>query len=128
MIIGIGIDLVDIDRLERLLDRHGSRFASRIFTEGEIAYCESHNRRGEGYAARFAAKEAARKAFGAATSIAGLGWRDVEIISSGEGAPHLELHGRARALARQLGVTRVHVSLTHATNQAIAEVILEKSE
>jgi phosphopantetheine--protein transferase-like protein len=69
---------------------------------GRDPYCEARYRRGEGYAARFAAKEAARKALGAATSIAALGWRDVEIISSGEGAPHLELHGRARALARQL--------------------------
>src|SRR5262245_19032113 len=98
MIIGIGIDIVDIPRLERTLAQHGERFLNRIYTPREIAYCEIVVRKIERYATRFAAKEAARKALGAVASISTLGWRDVEIIPSSEGAPQLEFHGRAAEL------------------------------
>lgn len=125
MIIGIGVDIVDIDRIEHSLLEHGTRFRNRIFTAGEITYCEAHLRSGERYAARFAAKEATRKAFGAVASITRLSWQDVEIVSSNEGAPHLHLHGATADLARKLGVVRSHVSLSHATSQAIAMVVLE---
>jgi holo-[acyl-carrier protein] synthase len=125
MIIGIGVDIVDIDRIEKSLLEFGERFRHRIFTPGEIAYCEAHLRAGERYAARFAAKEAARKAFGAVTSIRRLSWQDVEIISSKEGAPHLRFNGAAAELADELGVTSSHVSLSHAINQAVAFVVLE---
>ena len=125
MIIGIGIDIVEISRLERTLAQFGDRFRERIFTPREIAYCETVSRRTERYATRFAAKEAARKALGAATPVSALAWHDVEIISSSEGAPHLEFHGRAAELIESLKVSRGHVSLTHAKEQAIACVILE---
>jgi holo-[acyl-carrier protein] synthase len=126
MIVGIGVDIVDISRLERAIGAHGERFINRVFTAGEIAYCEQLARRGERYATRFAAKEAARKAIGAATPVRALAWHDVEIISSTEGAPQLQFHGRAAELVKELGVTRAHVSLSHGADQAIAFVILEK--
>jgi len=125
MIIGIGIDIVEIDRVARSLKEHGARFRDRIFTLGEIAYCEQFSIREERYAARFAAKEDARKALGAAVPVRALSWHDVEIISSPEGAPHLQFHGQAAALIGQLGVNRSHVSLSHAVDRAIAFVILE---
>lgn len=126
MIIGIGVDLVEIDRVAKSLREHGTRFRDRIFTLGEIAYCEQFAIREERYAARFAAKEAARKAIGAAVPVKALSWHDVEIISSPEGAPHLEFYGRAAELVGQLGVNRSHVSLSHAIDRAIAFVILER--
>ena len=125
MVIGIGVDIVDISRLERALDQHGERFRDRVFTPCEIAYCEIVARRAERYATRFAAKEAARKAIGAATPVRALAWRDVEIISSTEGAPQLKFHGRAAELIKQLKVTRSHVSLSHGMEQSIAFVVLE---
>jgi holo-[acyl-carrier protein] synthase len=125
MIVGIGIDIVDISRLERALKQHGERFRDRIFTTREITYCEVVTHKAERYATRFAAKEAARKAIGAAIAVTALAWRDVEIISSTEGAPQLEFHGRAAELAGRLKVTRTHVSLSHAMEQAIAVVVLE---
>lgn len=126
MIIGIGVDIIEISRLERALAAHGERFRDRVFTRGEIEYCERLVRKGERYATRFAAKEAARKAIGAATPVIALSWHDVEIISSPEGAPQLEFHGRAAELVKELGVARAHVSLSHATDMAIAYVVLEK--
>jgi holo-[acyl-carrier protein] synthase len=126
MIIGIGIDIVEIDRIERSLERLGDRFRDRIFTPGEIEYCSRYARAGERYAVRFAAKEAARKALGAATPIIALSWHDVEVISSAEGAPGLRLNGRAAELARDLGIDTLHVSLSHADDRAVAFVVLER--
>ncbi len=125
MIVGIGVDIIEISRIEKSLGQYGGRFRDRVFTPGEIAYCELYHRKGERYAARFAAKEAARKAIGAATPVRALSWHDVEIISSTEGAPQLEFHGRASVLIDQLKVTRFHVSLSHADDHAIAFVVLE---
>jgi len=125
MIIGIGTDIVDIQRIEKSLAEFGDRFRERIFTPEEIRYSESHLRSGEKYAARFAAKEAARKAFGAAASILGIAWKDVEVFSAAEGAPQLRFHGAALDLAIRLSVCRAHVSLSHANEQSVAVVILE---
>ena len=121
MIIGIGIDIIELRRIERALSL---RFIERVFTPREIAYCEIA-RRIEKYAARFAAKEAARKAIGAATPVTALSWQDVEVLSSAEGAPELVFHGRAAELIKKLQVTRAHVSMSHSTDNAIAQVILE---
>jgi holo-[acyl-carrier protein] synthase len=126
MIIGIGVDIIEIARLEQAISRHGERFISRVFTPREAAYCEATARRAERYATRFAAKEAARKAIGAATPLKALAWHDVEIISSTEGAPQLEFHGHAAELMAALAITRAHVSLSHSAEQAIAFVILER--
>ena len=121
MIIGIGIDIIEIYRIKRALS---ARFIERVFTPREIAYCEQ-SRRVEKYAARFAAKEAARKAIGAATPVTALSWQDVEVVSSPEGAPQLVFHGRAAELLQMLQVTRTHVSLSHSMDNAIAQVLLE---
>jgi holo-[acyl-carrier protein] synthase len=125
MIAGVGVDIVDISRLERAIQAHGDRFVSRVFTRREVEYCELVARKAERYATRFAAKEAARKALGAATPITALSWHDVEIISSTEGAPQLQFHGRAAEIAQELKITRAHVSLSHAQEQAVAFVVLE---
>jgi holo-[acyl-carrier protein] synthase len=126
MVVGIGVDIIEIERLENAFAQpHGERLRKRIFTEQEIAYCEQTARKGERYATRFAAKEAARKALGAATPVTALAWHEVEIISSSEGAPQLEFHGRAAELAKRLKITRSHVSLSHGALQAIAFVVLE---
>lgn len=127
MVLGIGVDIIEITRLEKALAQaHGERLRRRIFTDQEIAYCEQTARKSERYATRFAAKEAARKAFGAATPVTALGWHEIEIISSTEGAPQLELHGRAAELAKQLRLSHAHVSLSHGNDQAIALVVLER--
>ncbi|MBO0798616.1 MAG: holo-ACP synthase [Blastocatellia bacterium] len=126
MIVGIGVDIVEISRLERALAQHGGRFRDRVFTPREIAFCEIVARSAERYATRFAAKEAARKAIGAATPVAALAWHDIEIISSTEGAPKLEFHGRAAELSALLKVTRAHVSLSHERQHAVAFVVLER--
>ena len=125
MIIGIGTDIVENHRIERSLTELGDRFRERIFTPDEIAYCEAYARPAERYAARFAAKEAARKAFGAAVSITGLGWRDVEIISSNDGAPQLRFHDAAAAMSERLKISRAHVSISHEYGHSVAFVVLE---
>ncbi len=126
MIIGIGVDIVEIGRIERAIEAHGDRLRDRIFTSGEIAYCQLTARRGERFATRFAAKEAARKALGAAVPLTALSWHDIEVVASDEGAPQLQFHGRAADLSSRLGVNRAHVSLSHSQDQAIAFVIIEK--
>lgn len=124
--VGIGVDIIEIPRLERALAEHGDRLRKRVFTPGEIAYCLGDGRSAERFAARFAAKEAARKALGASTPLEALGWREVEIISSPEGAPHLEFHGRAAEVVQSLGITRAHLSLSHGREHAVAMVVLER--
>jgi len=125
MIAGVGVDIVEISRLERAIGEYRDRFVNRVFTEREIEYCERVARKAERYATRFAAKEAARKALGAATPIAALSWHDVEIISSTEGAPQLQFHGRAAELVEKLKIVRAHISLSHEQDQAVAFVVLE---
>lgn len=124
MIIGIGIDLVEISRLEEVFARRGERFCARVFTEGEVGYCESLGSKLASYAARFAAKEAVMKALGTGWS-EGVGWKDIEVVSEPGGPPAIELHRRARDRMREIGATKVHVSLTHSGNLAIAQVVLE---
>jgi len=124
MIVAIGIDLVEISRIEEVFARRGDRFRARVFTEGEISYCERRASKLASYAARFAAKEAAMKALGTGWSD-GVGWMDVEVVSEQTGAPVLQLHGRALERLREIGAKKAHVSLTHSGNLAIAEVLLE---
>ena len=127
MVVGIGVDIIEIERLQQALAQpHGERLRQRLFTAQEIAYCEQLARSEERYATRFAAKEAARKAFGAATPLKALGWHEVEVLASSEGAPQLAFHGRAAELVEELRITRAHVSLSHAHQQAIAFVVLER--
>lgn len=124
MIIGIGIDLVEVERVRRLLARHPRRGLKRLFTEAEVGYCAGSRNRYESLAARFAAKEALFKALG--TGLAGgCAWRDVEVVVGATGAPSIALDGVTRRLAEQLGVGRIHLSLTHTGGLAGAYVVLE---
>lgn len=123
MIVGIGTDLAEVDRIAAALAEYGERFERRVFTNQEIAYCRRNPRRmAERYAARFAAKEAFSKALGTGMRV-GVFWRDIEVRRALGGRPVLELHGRARELASGM---RSHLSLTHTDATAMAVVILEQ--
>jgi holo-[acyl-carrier protein] synthase len=124
MIVGLGIDLVETERVERILARHGERFERRVFTGAELAECGRRADRIHSLAARFAAKEACLKALGTGWS-QGLGFADVEVVCTSDGAPTLRLAGRAAERARELGVEVTHVSLTHQPRTAAAVVVLE---
>lgn len=124
MIVGLGADIAEVDRIEAAIARHGRAFLERVFTPQEIAYCERHRARGERYAARFAAKEATMKALGTGWS-RGVRWVDIEVTRLAGGRPTIELHGAARQHAERMGVSRILVSLTHSGNIAFAEVIFE---
>lgn len=127
MILGTGVDIVETVRIEQALERHGERFSKRIYTLAETAYCEKFKNRAERYAARFAAKEAAFKALGTGWRD-GVRWLDVEITHLPSGKPELVLRGRAEELARQLGVRRAEVSISHADRYAVAQVILDSDD
>lgn len=124
MIIGIGIDVIQNERIAEALDRFGDRFANRIFTKDEIAYCTSCANPKIHFAARWAAKEAAFKALGTGWS-KGVRWRDIEIQRLASGQPELHLYGEALNLAERLGTTHFFVSLTHDQLVSAAVVILE---
>jgi len=126
MIVGIGIDLIEIERLETVLGRRGDRFRARVFTDGEISYCERRAGAAKfaSYAARFAAKEAVMKALGTGWS-GGIGWKDVEVVCELSGAPSIQLHGRALQRMREIGASRVYLSLSHSGDLAVAQVVLE---
>lgn len=125
MILGIGIDLVDIERFVRFHQRFGARGLRRLFTAGEIDYCLGHAATPSSLAARFAAKEAFYKALGTGKADGGL-WTDVEVVRLRNGAPALRLHGRAARNARERGARRLHLSLTHGATIAVAQVVLER--
>jgi len=124
VIVGTGVDIVEIERMAGILERHGDRFCRRVFTPTEIEYCRNSARPSESFAARFAAKEAALKALG-------VGWQrgtrftDVHVSNDDLGAPHIELHGRAHEISRELGIQRMHITISHDHNYAVAQVIAE---
>jgi len=124
MIVGLGLDIAEIDRIEAAITRHGAPFLERLFTPAEVSYCESHKNRFERYAARFAAKEAAMKALGTGWSH-GVRWRDIEVTREPSGKPTLSLAGAAREIAARLGVKNISLSITHSGNLALAQVIFE---
>lgn len=121
-IIGIGVDIVEISRIEGLLARHGDRFTARVFVAGEQAYCGPQREPARGYAARFAAKEAVSKALGTGIGQR-LGWLDIEVAREASGKPLLRLAGPGKELADELGVTELHLSLSHSDHYAVAQVI-----
>ena len=124
MIVGTGIDIVEVPRVGAAIERFGGRFLQRIFTEGEIRYCESKANRVERLAARFAAKEAAMKALGTGWN-RGVTWRDIEVRRQPGGRPTVTFSGKAAEFAAGLGMTRAALSLSHTPAEAIAQVILE---
>ena len=125
MIISIGIDIIEVARIREVLLR-SPRFRDRVFTAAERAYCDSRGvAAAQHYAARFAAKEAALKALQTGWR-GGIGWQDVEISSLESGAPILTFHGLVRELFEKSGATAAHLSLSHTSEHAIAQVVLEK--
>ena len=121
-IIGLGLDATDIDRIAETIERYGERFLRRIFTEGEVAYCQRRRSPAIHFAGRFAAKEAAMKALGTGHS-QGVLWRDVEVVRRG-GPPQLALHGGAARRLAAIGGTRTLVTITHSDELALAEVMI----
>jgi len=124
MIVGLGVDITEVDRIAQAIARHGRAFLERIFTPDEIAYCERHRNSAERYAGRFAAKEAAMKALGTGWR-RGVRWVDVEVRRNAGGKPSLVLHGVAREFAEKLGVRHIALTITHSGNTALAQVIFE---
>lgn len=127
MIVSIGIDIVEVYRIRETISRT-PRFVERVFTAREREYCEAKGAAAaQSYAARFAAKEAFLKAL--KTGWRGkITWHDIEIISGETGVPTLEIKGEASAIMRNLGANRIHISLSHTTEHAVAQVILEKQQ
>jgi holo-[acyl-carrier protein] synthase len=124
MIVGTGVDIVETRRIEEAFGRHGERFARRLFTPGEIAYCRKFKNQAERFAARFAAKEATFKALGTGWR-EGVRWREVEVTHLSSGKPVIRLSGRALELAGRLRVARTSISMSHSDRYAVAQVIFE---
>jgi len=124
MIIGSGIDLAEIGRIQQSIDRYGERFLNRIYTPAEQAYCLSKRNSAESFAARFAAKEAAAKALGTGISH-GVGWLEIEVVRKRGGRPEVQFYGRAAEIAQHLGVAHAALSITHTSSLAMASVLLE---
>jgi holo-[acyl-carrier protein] synthase len=124
MIVGMGVDIVEVPRIRAAVERFGDRFLHRLFTAAEIKYCESKANKFERFAARFAAKEAALKAIGTGLS-RGISWQDVEVVREPSGRPTLSFTGKAAEFAARLGARRSSISLTHTEQTAFAQVILE---
>jgi holo-[acyl-carrier protein] synthase len=124
MVLGIGIDLIEVARIQASYDKFGERFVNRILHPNEIAYCLSHRVPGPFLAARFAAKEAISKAFGTGIG-AQLGWRDMEVGRKETGEPYVILHERGKVLLAARGASSVRISLSHTQQHATAVAILE---
>ena len=118
----VGIDVTEIDRIGKVIERYGERFLNRVFTPHEIAYCSRKVTAAFSYAARFATKEAVFKATGLGLSM-GMRWKDVEVVNDKRGKPSVRLYGVA---AERLKNCRVHLSLTHSGNMAIAMIVVEE--
>ena len=124
MIVGTGIDLVEIGRIQHSMDRYGSRFLDRVYTAAEQAYCLRKRKAAESFAARFAAKEAGAKALGTGINF-GVNWLEIEVVRAPGGRPTLRFHGRAAQIAAAMGVSRSALSITHTAALAMASVALE---
>jgi holo-[acyl-carrier protein] synthase len=124
MIVGSGIDLTEIPRIQHSVDRYGARFLDRVYTATEQAYCLRKRNSAESFAARFAAKEAGAKALGTGISM-GVSWLEIEVVREPSGRPTLRFHGRAAERAEQMGVRHAALSLTHTSTLAMASVVLE---
>jgi holo-[acyl-carrier protein] synthase len=124
MIVGTGIDLSEIGRIQHSMDRYGKRFLDRVYTAAEQAYCLRKRNAAESLAARFAAKEAGAKALGTGISH-GVNWLEIEVAREPGGRPTLQFHGRASEFAARLGARRAALSITHTNTLAMASVVLE---
>ena len=125
-IVALGIDLLQVDRLEEALERRGGRLIARLFTDGEREYCERRSRRAQHYAGRFAVKEAVMKALGTGWT-RGVRWRDIEVVRRPGEAPSVVLHGRTAAIAAERGIARIHITITHDAGVAAAVAVAESA-
>jgi len=123
-VLGLGVDLVEVARIEQSIARHGPKFLERVFTAGEIAYCGAMKQPAPFYAARFAAKEAVAKALGTGIGPA-CGWLEIDVRRKASGEPFVVLHGAAAATAQRLGVGSILLSLSHTEHYAIAQTITQ---
>ena len=127
MILGIGSDLAQVERIRKSIEQYGDRFLNRVFTDRERAYSSAKGNSAERFAARFAAKEAAMKAIGTGWR-GGITWKDFEVVNESSGRPILRLTGIALQIAAAMGVERASISLTHTSETAFAVVILENGK
>ena len=121
-VIAHGIDMVDCSRLQASIEKHGQKFLDRVFTPVELEYCQTRKNRSQHLAGRFAAKEAVLKVLGTGWRN-GIAWTDVEIRNEPSGQPCVFLTGKCREVAEGLGLTKIHVSISHITTHAIASAI-----
>ena len=126
MIVGIGTDIVKIDRIRRLLERYPG-FKDKVFRAGEISYCGGQSNPEQSYAARFAAKEALMKALGTGWD-GRINWLDIEVIQAGRSRPEIQAHGATKETLDRLGVSGIHLSLSHEKEYALAFVVLERQK
>lgn len=124
MVLGIGTDIIECLRIAQLIERHGELFIARVYTEHEIAYCAARKAATQHYAGRWAAKEAILKALGTGW-VRGIGWRDVEVRNLHGGAPVAKLYGGARDVMDNLGIRRIHLSISHCRSHATAYAVAE---
>lgn len=127
MIVGIGVDIVEVGRVKDILSRYRDRFLRRVFTDEEAGYAKKSVREAERLAGRFAVKEAVMKAFGTGKS-QGILWRDVETVRGTMGKPEVKLYGNAYKYMKKLNGKRLHVSISHDGGKAMAFVIIESGE
>lgn len=127
MIHTVGTDLVDLERLERVIRASPTRFKSRVLTDAELAYCESLNQPLPSIGARFAAKEAVMKCLQSGWT-GGISWKDIEVTRTDAGVPGIRLAGRAAEIATERGILKIHLSLSHTARHAIAMAVAEKQD
>jgi holo-[acyl-carrier protein] synthase len=126
MIAGVGVDIIDVARIEAAIARHGRRFVERVFTDEEIRYCSSRSHAVQHYAGRFAAKEAVLKVLGTGWG-GGIGWTDVEVRAGNSRAPEVRLRGKAREAAESATLGEIRVSISHTSSMAIAVAAAERA-
>jgi holo-[acyl-carrier protein] synthase len=125
MTFGVGIDIIEVSRIQKEISKEDGGFKTKVFTQGEITYCESQATKAQNYAARFAAKEAFFKALGSGWSN-GYAWTDIEVSKDKAGKPYIITHGKVKSFLEQNQISNIHVSLSHVKETATAIVSLEK--
>lgn len=125
MIVGTGIDIIEIDRIKNSIQKYSDRFKKKIFTQKEIEYCDSQAEPAKHFAARFSVKEAVLKCFGTGMS-GGILWKDIEVDKLESGQPILNLYGKGGKIFDQLNLKHIHISITHDKSYAVAHAIAEK--
>ena len=122
MIVGLGTDIVEVERIVKMLADHGDHFLARVFTPGEIAHCQPRRESAPHYAGRWAAKEAVMKVLGTGFTTE-VGWTDIEVHVKPSGQPYIELHGSTKSVAMRLGIGEILITISHTSNYATATAI-----